>query len=84
MLTDADPIELLKKIADKIYAKQEKAENLEIEGKGWQGISFLCGNQGYMVSIKEVVEIIPYPKLIPIPGVSRWLKGVMNFRGDIL
>jgi twitching motility protein PilI len=42
------------------------------------------GNWNLMFFMDDVVEIIPVPRVTPVPGVKPWLLGIANSRGNVL
>ncbi len=42
------------------------------------------GGARYAVAMAAVAEVVPVPVLTRVPGVSRWLAGVVNWRGRVL
>lgn len=50
----------------------------------WTGVAFTLGDQGFLVPIGEVAEILKVPRYTMIPGVAGWMKGLANVRGRLL
>lgn len=48
-----------------------------------QLLTFKLGNETYGIQISKVREILTYPTVTPIPDASRWVKGVINLRGEV-
>jgi len=48
-----------------------------------QLLTFKLGNETYGVQINKVREILTYPIVTPIPDASKWVKGVINLRGEV-
>ncbi len=48
-----------------------------------QLLTFKLGNETYGIEINKVREILTYPIVTPIPDASRWVKGVINLRGEV-
>lgn len=48
-----------------------------------QLLTFKLGNETYGIQISNVREILTYPVVTPIPDASRWVKGVINLRGEV-
>lgn len=48
-----------------------------------QLLTFKLGNETYGIQINKVREILTYPVVTPIPDASRWVKGVINLRGEV-
>ena len=39
------------------------------------------GDERWLVNLSDVSEVIPLPKLLPVPLTRRWFNGVANVRG---
>ncbi len=50
----------------------------------WKGILFSVSHQRFVAPIEDVVEIMPLPPMVIIPGVEPWVKGVMQIRGELI
>lgn len=48
-----------------------------------QLLTFKLGNETYGIQISKVREILTYPTVTPIPDASKWVKGVINLRGEV-
>lgn len=48
-----------------------------------QLLTFKLGHETYGIQINKVREILTYPIVTPIPDASRWVKGVINLRGEV-
>ncbi len=48
-----------------------------------QMLTFKLGDETYGIQIGKVREILTYPVVTPIPDASRWVKGVINLRGEV-
>jgi len=48
-----------------------------------QLLTFKLGNETYGIEINKVREILTYPVVTPIPDASKWVKGVINLRGEV-
>lgn len=48
-----------------------------------QLLTFKLGSETYGIQINKVREILTYPIVTPIPDASRWIKGVINLRGEV-
>jgi purine-binding chemotaxis protein CheW len=47
-------------------------------------LSFRIGREIFAVSVKKVLEVLEKQNITEIPDVPDFVKGVINFRGDIL
>ncbi|HEY5601766.1 MAG TPA: chemotaxis protein CheW [Gammaproteobacteria bacterium] len=52
--------------------------------ESWTGIGFRIGGLNLVAPLKQVNEILHYPRLTAVPGTQRWVKGVANIRGTLL
>jgi len=50
----------------------------------WTGIGFRIGDINLVTPLKQVNEILHFPRLTHVPGTRRWVKGVANIRGTLL
>ena len=55
------------------------------EGKPtWSGIIFRLGDQELAAPLLEVSEVLSYPPVSRVPGTKPWVRGIANFRGNLL
>lgn len=47
-------------------------------------LSFRLGKETFAVSVKKVLEVLQRQHITEVPDVPVFIKGVINFRGDIL
>ena len=52
--------------------------------ESWTGIGFRIGDINLVSPLKQVNEILHFPRLTTVPGTQRWVKGVANIRGTLL
>ncbi len=50
----------------------------------WAGIGFRLGGWRLVASMGDVVEILTYPQLSPVPRTKAWVRGIANVRGNLL
>jgi len=50
----------------------------------WQGLGFLIGGTRLVSKLGHVSELMPLPKLTPLPAVKPWLMGIANVRGRLI
>jgi len=50
----------------------------------WVGIGFKLAGKRLITPMSEVVEILPPPQTIRVPGVLSWVKGMANIRGNLM
>ena len=46
-------------------------------------LGFQVGQQNWLVTLSDVSEVIPLPKIIPVPMTQTWYRGVANIRGKL-
>ena len=49
-----------------------------------QYLSFLLGGEEYAIGILRVKEIIGYDTMTTVPKTPRWVRGVINLRGNVV
>ena len=49
-----------------------------------QYLTFLLAEEEYAVNIQKVKEIIEYSSVTKVPKVPRWIRGVINLRGNVV
>lgn len=54
---------------------------LNMEGKY---LKFLLGNEHYGIEILKIIEIIRLINITPVPNTPKYVKGVINLRGNIV
>ncbi|NOZ09783.1 MAG: purine-binding chemotaxis protein CheW [Gammaproteobacteria bacterium] len=50
----------------------------------WSGLAVKLEDQGFVVALGEISEVVPLVTLTPVPLTKRWLRGVANVRGELL
>lgn len=50
----------------------------------WSGIVFRLGARELITALDEISEVLAYPPLSRVPGTKSWVKGIANFRGNLL
>jgi purine-binding chemotaxis protein CheW len=49
-----------------------------------QYLTFRLNEEWYGLSVYQLVEVLPTPKITRVPSVPNHILGVMNFRGEVL
>jgi len=49
-----------------------------------QYLTFFLAEEEYAVSIQKVKEIIEFTSITKVPKVPRWIRGVINLRGNVV
>jgi purine-binding chemotaxis protein CheW len=47
-------------------------------------LSFRLGDEIFAISVHKVLEVLEYQKITKVPKTPDYIKGVINFRGEIL
>jgi len=56
----------------------------EEHGNRWDGLAFRLQQHELCVDVVLIDEIIPPPRLTPVPGSVDWLLGLTNVRGSLV
>lgn len=51
---------------------------------GARFLEFNIGNEKYGVELLTVIEVISIPETTPLPNSPKYIKGIMNLRGQII
>lgn len=57
-------------------------ENIVLKKKSF--LSFQLGEEFFAIHVKKVVEVLQIQEVTPVPKSADYIKGIVNFRGDIL
>lgn len=57
---------------------------IEDAGEVFHGIGFQMGDLTLVVSLEQVIEVMPHPRLTRVPRTRAWLKGIGNVRGRLI
>jgi len=47
-------------------------------------LSFIVGDELYAVSVSQVLEVLEKQSITRVPNAPEYIKGIINFRGDIV
>jgi len=77
------PFELLAEyerlsLKHKVEAQTEKVSNQ------WSGVGFKVGEIYYVIAIEKIIEVLILSETTKIPGISKWVLGLGNIRGNLL
>lgn len=74
-----------KKILEQVSRAQRSHLELDaVESPLEQYLSFRLNKEWYAVSLSQLVEVLPPPKITRVPSVPDHILGVMNLRGEVL
>jgi purine-binding chemotaxis protein CheW len=54
------------------------------DGELISGLRFALGAETYAVEPRHVREVLPLPRVTPLPGVPAFVRGIINVRGRIV
>lgn len=63
---------------------EEEVRKVEESGEKIQLIVFNLASEEYAVPIEQVKEIVPTPKISPVPQTPDYVVGIANIRGQVL
>ena len=74
-----------KKILEQVRRAQQSRLASEItESRQQQYLSFRLNDDWYGLIVFDLVEVLPLHKVTRVPSVPDYVRGVMNFRGEVL
>lgn len=65
-------------------AHGDSAAMLTTENLDDMYLSFSLGEEEYAVGIRQVVEIVGLPRIMAVPDLPDYIKGVINLRGKVI
>ena len=65
-------------------AAPERAPELPVEEQTMEMLSFLLGNEEYVVPVEQVREILTPKEITPVPHTADYLIGVCSLRGTVM
>ena len=79
------PTEPGKKILEQIRRTQQNNLAAEaVDSPHQQYLSFSLNEEWYALSVYDLVEVLPPPKITRVPSLPGHILGVMNLRGEVL
>ncbi len=76
---------LLQKLQEyEASAMAHRPDSDEDSSNRWDGLAFKLHQHQLCVDVVLIDEIIPPPKLTPVPGSADWLLGLTNVRGSLI
>jgi len=81
-LSDATDQEILRRRAEQLargsrQEEQDHADEVLVQVLG-------IGDERYGVELTHIWEVFPYREITPVPGTPAMVRGVINFRGEIV
>ena len=78
------PYELLKKLDSRCRRNSIGLPVAKAVVDDWIGIGFSINGIPLLAKMDDVDEILPPPETIRVPGVTHWVKGLANIRGNLM
>jgi purine-binding chemotaxis protein CheW len=74
-----------KKVLEQVRrAQQNQLAPDGLDSPQQQYLTFRLNEEWYGLSVYQLVEVLPTPKITRVPSVPNHILGVMNFRGEVL
>jgi twitching motility protein PilI len=73
-------LRLDQRIRERIPVAVASAQLSEIRGR----LALRLSSWNLLLSMDDVAEIVPMPRITRVPGVKRWLLGIANLRGRVV
>ncbi|MCP4331288.1 MAG: purine-binding chemotaxis protein CheW [Gammaproteobacteria bacterium] len=80
----ASPYELLKQLDARC---RKNSSGLPVASgiiDDWIGIGFAISDTPLLAKMDDISEILPVPETIRVPGVTPWVVGLANIRGNLM
>ena len=80
----ASPYELLKQLDARCRRNSSGLPVASGVVDDWIGIGFAINGVALLAKMEDVSEILPVPETIRVPGVTHWVVGLANIRGNLI
>ena len=78
------PFEILKELDSRCRKNSAGLPVAKTVVDDWIGIGFLIRDIPLLAKMDDVSKILPPPETIRVPGVTHWVKGLANVRGNLM
>jgi twitching motility protein PilI len=78
------PFAILQEFDQRCRANARGLPAGEVVEDDWVGIGFSLTGKHLLAKMSDIIEILPPPTTIRVPGVKPWLCGIANVRGSLL
>ncbi|WP_437204457.1 chemotaxis protein CheW [Planctomicrobium sp. SH664] len=78
------PEVLSDKLSRRAQAFRQRSRETEDHGALLSGVAFTQGSSRYLLPVQNVREVAPLEQISPVPGSPKWIRGVVQCRGEIL
>ncbi len=83
-MTHSEALNILQDIKAATFKNAAPLPHKEEVQAQWQGLGFLVGGTRLVSKLGDVSELMPLPRLTPLPAVKPWLMGIANVRGRLV
>ncbi len=80
----SNPFALLQNIEVRVRSQVRQLPHRGESKPVWSGIIFRLGDLELAAPLLEVSEVLAYPAVARVPGTQSWVRGIANFRGNLL
>jgi len=77
------PFELLSEYEKLSLKHSVNVQKIEIKDR-WSGVGFKIDETNYVLTIDKIIEVLILTETTKIPGISRWVLGLGNIRGNLI
>jgi purine-binding chemotaxis protein CheW len=70
-------------VADEGVSTRSSRNEASTTDQEIQIVEFLLGEDKFAINLFDVKEIVEYTKITPVPGSDRYVKGIIDLRGEI-
>jgi twitching motility protein PilI len=79
------PLQLLASLEARSHSETKGLPDWRDSSLYWEGFAFRLAGQHLLASMEEISEILlQVPPITRVPGAKAWVRGVVNFRGNLL
>ncbi|MBD3670286.1 MAG: purine-binding chemotaxis protein CheW [Gammaproteobacteria bacterium] len=78
-----EAFELLLQMDRQNLERRRVAEEMQQESGRTQYIRYRVGRNLFLIAVGDVIELMPMPRVTPVPFSKQWIAGVTNIRGDV-
>ena len=83
-MTITSPFELLRSLDTRCRNNSSGMPVASAIVTDWIGVGFEINGVPLLAKMDDITEILPFPQIYRVPGVSHWVKGLTNIRGSLM
>lgn len=77
------PFELLTEYERLSLLHSTEVQKIEVKNQ-WSGVGFKIDEVNYVLAIDKIIEVLILTETTKIPGISQWVLGLGNIRGNLI